>query len=329
MPGELKFGLMLSNRGPVLGYATALELVRLGVEAERCGLFDSVWCGDAYLVNPRLDAICLLSAVAAQTRRVLLGPAYMGSFTQRNPLDLAYSWASLDCLAGGRSLMVACAGGGSPEAWDGEARATGIPSGKRRSVMWERILLLRKLWSEDSVRFSGEFHRYEDVTINPKPSRQPYPIWAATNVTRLASGTAAGGLPTKTLATVGSLCDGWMTHSVDPQRFDQAWTKILDAADAAGRDPSQLDNCLCFNICVDEDADAALQESTRFLKAYYGIEFSPQRTRAWTAHGSPEECANTLRQFRHSGVNRISLRITAAHQSSQFDRIVSEVLPLV
>ena len=64
MPDErLRYGLMLSNRGPVLGYASARDLVRLGVEAERTGLFDSVWSGDAFLVNPRLDAINLLSEI--------------------------------------------------------------------------------------------------------------------------------------------------------------------------------------------------------------------------------------------------------------------------
>jgi hypothetical protein len=39
----LKFGLMLSNRGPVLGYINPLELVELAVRAEQSGSFDSVW----------------------------------------------------------------------------------------------------------------------------------------------------------------------------------------------------------------------------------------------------------------------------------------------
>ena len=71
----LKLGLMLSNRGPVVGYAKPRELVTLGIAAEQSGWFDSVWSGDAFLVNPRLDAINLLSAVAAQTDHVMLGAA--------------------------------------------------------------------------------------------------------------------------------------------------------------------------------------------------------------------------------------------------------------
>ena len=325
----LEFGLMLSNRGPVVGYATPRELVELGVAAERSGAFDSVWSGDAFLVNPRLDAINLLSAVAAQTERVQLGPSCMGSFTQRNLVDLAYSWASLDCLSEGRSLMVACVGGGSVEAWDRESQTTRVPSSERRQVMWERIDVLRRLWSQDEVYFSGRYHRLDGVSISPRPVRQPYPMWAATNITRLASGSAEGKLPVKTLGILGSQCDGWMTHSVDAGRFDAAWQVLCDAALAAGRDVNQLDNCLCMNVCVNEDAEAALDESVAFLHAYYGIAFTRERTRAWTACGPPEACAEKLRSFKDSAVKRIALRITSNQQLDQFKRVVEEVLPLV
>jgi alkanesulfonate monooxygenase SsuD/methylene tetrahydromethanopterin reductase-like flavin-dependent oxidoreductase (luciferase family) len=325
----LKFGLMLSNRGPVLGYINPLELVELAVRAEQSGSFDSVWSGDAFLVNPRLDAIGLLCAVAAQTSRVQLGPACMGSFTQRSVLDLAYSWASLDQISNGRSLMVACAGGGSGPAWESEARATGVAPATRRGLMWERITVLRSLWQETNVSFEGKFHTLDDVTVLPQPIRQPYPIWSATNITRLASGTAAGPLPRKTLGTIGQLCDGWMTHSVDAERFGQAWEVICESATASGRDASELDNCLCFNICVRDDSDAALDESVDFLRAYYGIAFTRERTKAWTAYGSPQACATALRAFKGSAIKRVALRITANDQAAQLERIVKEVLPLV
>ena len=103
----------------------------------------------------------------------------------------------------------------------------------------------------------------------------------------------------------------------------------MASAERHGRNPAVLDNCLCFNVCIREDAGRALDESVAFLKAYYGIEFTRERTRAWTAHGNPEACAATLRQFRGSAVRRIALRITSNDQSAQFERLVNEVLPLV
>ena len=253
----------------------------------------------------------------------------MGSFTQRNALDLAYQWASLDQISDGRSVMVACAGGGSGEAWDREARNTGVPSEKRRALMWERIELLHRLWTEEWVTFHGSFHDYDRVSIKPAPAQSHCPIWAATNITRLASGTSAGRMSIKTLARVGESCDGWMTHSVSPATFSKAWGHIIRSAAAHDKDPEDMDNALVVNICVRQKANDALEESGNFLADYYGIRFSPDRTRDWTAHGPPEECADKLRDYVGSGVKHLALRITSRDQSGQFGRIAEEVLPLV
>ena len=322
------FGLILSNRAPVLGYGTASDLIALGVAAEASGVYDTVWTGDAFLTNPRLDAVTLLAAIAARTERVRLGPACMGSFTQRNSLDLAYQWASLDLIAHGRTVMVACAGGGSAAAWEREGRHTRTAPSERRALMWERIDLVRRLWSGDDVRFDGEHHSLDGVRILPAPDRH-VPVWAATNLTRLASGESAGRMPTRTLSTVGRLCDGWMTHSVSPGQFARAWQHIRTAAAGSGRDPDALDNALVMNVCVGDDAAGALEESRDFLADYYGIRFTVERTEDWTAHGPPEDCARRLRSFAGSGVRHLALRLTSRDQRGQFERLTNEVLPLV
>lgn len=323
------FGLMLSNRAPVLGYGEAADLVALAEAAERSGLFDTVWSGDAFLTNPRLDAIALLSAVAARTERVRLGPACMGSFTQRGALDLAYQWASLDRISGGRTVMVACAGGGSGAAWEREGRNTGVPPSARRASMWERIALFRRLWAGERVTFRGRFHDLEEAEIRPGPARGRCPIWAATNITRLASGVSAGRMPVRTLAMVGRLCDGWMTHSVSPETFAEAWGHVRASAAENGRDPNALDNALVVNVCVRDDPAGALDEARDFLADYYGIRFSAERTRDWTAHGPPEACAAALRAWAGSGVRHLALRVVSRDQAGQFERLAGEVLPLV
>ena len=60
-----------------------------------------------------------------------------------------------------------------------------------------------------------------------------------------------------------------------------------------------------------------------------GIQFSPERTRAWTAFGSPEDCAARLRMYAGCGVRHIGLRITAGDQVGQLERLIDEVLPIV
>src|SRR3954453_11437134 len=131
----MNFGITLSNRAVPLGLCSARDLLALADAVEACRALDSVWCGDALFVNRRLDALTLLAAVAGRTERVLVGPACMGSFALRNPLVLAYEWASLDVISQGRPVVVACAGGCAGPLWDAESAAMNIGRVQRRKAM--------------------------------------------------------------------------------------------------------------------------------------------------------------------------------------------------
>src|SRR5712692_2486402 len=103
------FGLTLPNRGVVIGATTVPEMLEMAEMAESAG-WDSVWVGDSIFAKPRLDALVLLGALAARTKRVKLGPACFASTPLRDALLLAYQWHSLDFLSNGRTIFVACQG---------------------------------------------------------------------------------------------------------------------------------------------------------------------------------------------------------------------------
>src|SRR3981189_3232611 len=81
---KMNFGITLSNRGVLVGLCSARDLLVLADAVEGCSAMDSVWCGDALFVNPRVDALTLLAAVAGRTERVLLGPACLGAVALRH-----------------------------------------------------------------------------------------------------------------------------------------------------------------------------------------------------------------------------------------------------
>jgi alkanesulfonate monooxygenase SsuD/methylene tetrahydromethanopterin reductase-like flavin-dependent oxidoreductase (luciferase family) len=81
------------------------------------------------------------------------------------------------------------------------------------------------------------------------------------------------------------------------------------------------------NINLNPDRQAALEESKRFLDAYYGPVFSPQMVEAWTAAGTPDQCVSHLRELISEGPKSITLRITSWRQTEQFERLVNELLP--
>ena len=89
--------------------------------------------------KPRLDAMVLLGALAARTKRVRLGPACFASTPLRDALILAYQWASLDFMSGGRTVFVACQGQPEPGggAFDKEFAALQVEPASRMRRMEE------------------------------------------------------------------------------------------------------------------------------------------------------------------------------------------------
>jgi alkanesulfonate monooxygenase SsuD/methylene tetrahydromethanopterin reductase-like flavin-dependent oxidoreductase (luciferase family) len=108
----IRVGLSVPNRGVVIGAGDPRDLVAMCEAADRSELFDAVFTGDNLISKPRIDAIVFLSLVAGRTRRVTLGTACLASFVFRHPIVLANQWAALDLLSDGRTLLVACIGGG-------------------------------------------------------------------------------------------------------------------------------------------------------------------------------------------------------------------------
>ena len=325
---DMTFGITLPNRGVTLGICTVEDLLDLADMAEACPEMDSVWVGDALFVNRRLDALMLLAAVAGRTARVLLGPACMGSFALRDPKVLAYEWASLDRLSGGRTRMVACSGGGAGPLWRAESAAMGLDPADRHKKMIDNIAVLRHLWTTDGEPYESAFESFSGVTLEPKPIQSPCPIWLATNAGRQSRGPAETGGSAFALRRVGRVADGWMTHGVSPEGFQKSWEMILEAAAEHGRDTSGFDHVLYHHI--NDDRDAALADSKRFLDLYYGADYTKERLEAWLTYGSPADCIDHLRRYRAAGVRRITVRIsTMGDARHQFRRMAEEVLPFV
>ena len=318
----MKIGLTLPNRGVLFGAVTAEQMLQLAERADASDRIHSVWVGDSLLGKPRVESISLLSAVAGRTRRVRLGTACMASFPLRDPVLLAYQWASLDLIAQGRTVLVVCTGIIPQEGGRIEGDLYGVERRDRVTRMVEWIQILRLLWTEPDASFEGQHYRFRGITIEPRPAARPYPpIWIANNAV------GSVDLVSRTHRRVARHADGWETSLPEPD--DLAWrledirSKLLDE----GRDPDCFETHLYHNININEDRQQAFGESKRFLETYYGEEFSPARIQSWCALGSPEECVEHLLAYKKLGFSEVTLRLTSWDQEAQFERLVDEVLP--
>jgi alkanesulfonate monooxygenase SsuD/methylene tetrahydromethanopterin reductase-like flavin-dependent oxidoreductase (luciferase family) len=249
----------------------------------------------------------------------------MASFPLRDPVLLAYQWASLDLLAAGRTVLVVCTGIVPQEGGRIEGELYGLERRDRVLRMVEWIQLIKRLWTEDNVTFEGRHYQCQGITIDPKPARKPRPpIWIANNP-------PAGNQRAirRIMQRVVEHADGWQTSLWDPRDVEWRITELRRLAADAGRDPASIETHLYHNINVNEDKPAALEESKRFLDTYYTMDYPSWLVDGWTATGSPDECVKHLLTYKELGFDEVTLRMTAWDQLGQLERVMRDVLPRV
>ncbi len=84
----------------------------------------------------------------------------------------------------------------------------------------EQVEVMRKLWSEDSLDYTGDFHRIDKASINPRPSQQ-IPIWF-------------GGSAPALLDRVARLGDGWIPLMGANEKAQACIDTIKATREAAG-----------------------------------------------------------------------------------------------
>ena len=325
-------GLILANRAVVLGKIKAHDLLEQTATAEASGVFDAVWVGDSLLAKPRLESVTLLSALAAVTRRVRLGVGCLATFVHRHPVLFAQQWASLDVLSEGRAWLAVCLGGpdSANAAQAAEHAVMGIASGERVARLEEGIVILRTLFEHDKASHVGPFYRFDNVALQPRPVQRPLPIWIASNPTGLTwkqGASASQAVVERGFRRVARYADGWMTNKLSPAEFAEQFARIRAMAKEEGRDPAALGSALYHNLNVNEDRQAGLEESKKFLDAYYSTNFTPKFVEQWTISGPPRACAEQLRAYADAGLGHMALRLASWDQRGQMRRLLDEVMP--
>ena len=214
------------------------EYLAMARAAEECG-FDSIWLGDHLLYDDPergpWEAWTLLSALAAVTERVRLGPL-VACAGFRPPGLLAKMAATIDEVSGGRFVLGIGAG------WnEREFRAFGIPFDHRVSRFEEAFAIVRGLLAGERVTFTGRFHSAEDAVLLPRPAGR-VPLMIGSNGPRML----AAALPH---------ADAWNTWYVDygntAEGFAALNARISEAVERAGRDPADIVRSACAHVVLD------------------------------------------------------------------------------
>lgn len=275
------------------------EMADIARTAEAVG-FDSVWVGDHLLyrdgtrVRGPLDAWSILAGLAAVTERVEIGPL-VSCAGFRSPGILARMAHAVDDMSGGRLVLGLGCG------WNEvEFKAFGIPFDHRVARFEESFEVIRRLLAGERVTFSGRYARLEEAELLPHPQR----------AVRLMVGSNSPRMLATTLPHVERWNTWWDDYGNTPTGFARLNATISEAAERAGRTPSDLRRSACVLVALDpEGSERVVPEGIVPLG------------------GSAGEIAEGLRALAAAGADEAILVVTPINASS-VERL-GEVLALL
>src|SRR5213079_225342 len=203
----MHWGLALRN---FVGPRDTPDVDALYTYAERAEAlgFESVWAWDHVILGvepafPILDAVGVLTALAARTRRIRLGTGVL-VLPLRNPTLAAKALGTLDAISHGRLILGVAAG------WYArEFDAVGVDFKQRGRLFEKNLEILTRLWTEDRVTLRSDDINLREAVMRPRPAQRPRPP------------ILIGGYVDAVLRRVARMGDGWLTYFYTPERSEE------------------------------------------------------------------------------------------------------------
>jgi probable F420-dependent oxidoreductase len=165
--------------------------------------------------DPFHDPFVMFAYLAATTQRIGFATGVL-VLPQRQTALVARQAADVDLLSGGRLRL------GVGIGWNYvEYEALGQEFHARGARQEEQIKLLRRLFTEPVVDFSGRFDRVDRAALMPKPSRS-IPIWL-------------GGHGEVAFERAARLADGFIFFGGTSAQVIGEWKRLTDRLGALGR----------------------------------------------------------------------------------------------
>jgi probable F420-dependent oxidoreductase len=179
------------------------------------------WTGPYNHKHSFLEPFVLFSYMAAVTQRVEFATGIL-ILPQRQTALVAKQAATLDVLSNGRLRL------GVGIGWNSvEFTTLNQDFHNRGKRIEEQVDLLRLLWSQPLIEFSGRWHTIPDAGINPLPVQRSIPIWF-------------GGRAEAALRRAAKMGEGWMAFSLNQEQAKTTIDTIQDYLGIFGRNKSDF-----------------------------------------------------------------------------------------
>ncbi|BCK57644.1 LLM class flavin-dependent oxidoreductase [Nocardia wallacei] len=250
---------MAHNPAPSFGIMTAPmqvdyhDILRVWREADTVAEIEHAWLFDHLLpiagdpTGPIHEGWTLLSALAAQTRRLRLG-LLVTSNRFRPPAVLAKIATTVDIVSGGR-LDFGIGAGSRPDIPMArrEYEAHGLPYHDARHAvedLAEALTVIRRLWTEtEPFDFHGEHVHLTGANGNPRPVQRPHPP------------IMIGGRSTGVLRLAARHADLWNIPGGDLDDCIERSARLDRYCADIGRDPAAITRSIVLPASYDRPDD--------------------------------------------------------------------------
>lgn len=285
---QLHFGIKTTQ------YFAYEDILRVWLEADTLPAIEHAWLFDhpmpIFRADPSgscLDGWTLLTALAAQTKRLRLG-LLVASNANQTPALLAKRAATLDIISHGRLEFGLGAGG-----LEREHTAYGtdfFPDGERVRRLGEACEIIRGMWTEPVFNFEGRYYHLSQTYCEPKPLQKPTPPFVI------------GGVGEQlTLRIVARYADVWNYPRFPLGTIEEFQHKnsVLDGYCAEiARDPATLVRSVQFIIDPRENPATTRQTVQGFIAAGAShIVLAPRTLDEGIAHWLSEEIIEPVRRW--------------------------------
>jgi alkanesulfonate monooxygenase SsuD/methylene tetrahydromethanopterin reductase-like flavin-dependent oxidoreductase (luciferase family) len=224
-------------------------------------------------------------------------------------------------LAGPRLILGFGAG-----TFDHEFDAIGWGARDRVELVRSNAQILRQVATENDVSYSGDYFKFSDVTIEPKPAGGPVPFWYC------------GATPRSARLAV-EFCDGWMPGRIGMATLARRIDTIRAMEREQGKDP------ITVAVIPPTSIEASREEALEHVnipgllawanKAKFAVK--PPSGRYETVEdlegqlivGNPGEAVAEIRKFERLGVEHLvfDFRFKFDRWLDQIELLGAEVIP--
>jgi probable F420-dependent oxidoreductase len=325
----MEFGLQLANMEPAQYRASAQAAEALGYDL--VVLPDHIVLeGPERQFDPHAlayDTIVIAAALAEATKKIRLGHLVLCNLF-RHPAITAQSLMTLDRASGGRLLA------GLGTGWtETEFQMTGIPFppiAERLRMLDEALACIVSLWTNERTTFDGEFYKFKDAILWPKPLQKPRPPiivgGGGKGLLRIAAKYAdyinlipdAGKAGKVSLENVKRMTD---------EVFRAKVSFVREEARRCGRSPDSVKvSNFIYTLTITDSREATRQVAEMMGSAFgqtpEGILASPM-----SLIGTPEDCVAELkRRAKNWGVSQFIFSTFMGMDEKTIRRLREEVI---